>query len=129
MPGASDTRGSTAAGSCAYCLEPLNAGASVCRACGRKQPPSAETIAFRWRGFWALSATAVLVAGVGVWIWQRSERDFALSDAKLAASFCHPLTRAEEAEAQVTQLHDSGMSWRDAAHSFRVLIGCDFSGQ
>lgn len=111
---------------CAWCRSPLNDGALVCHACARRQPASDAVKRFRRDGALTIAACVAIVAIAGYYFWQQSQREDAIADAKIAASFCAPNIPDAEAVKEVTDLHADGMSWSDAATSFRRLIGCYF---
>jgi hypothetical protein len=112
---------------CAYCLEPMNEGARVCRACGRKQPAPRDVVERRWRTAGLLALAVVAVAPAGYFLWQINERQPAIRGVRDAAAFCaKPGWSPDDAEASVRKMHDSGFDWAGAENVWRCLTGCGY---
>ncbi len=110
---------------CAFCREPVNAGATVCKSCGRKQPASDQTRRKR-RVAAAIAASSLCsLALIAYFIANEIKRENALADAEVAVAFCGPKDMTEAAiQNNLANLHNAGESWADAAKTFRVLIHC-----
>jgi len=107
---------------CAYCLEEMNAGASVCRTCGRKQPISQAT-----KHALIFGTVVVAVLGLGIYysvvMAQRSNKIDRL--AACAAFFGHTnIDRAAIVKHVETMSADSNLSWDDASCIEATFLGC-----
>lgn len=106
---------------CAFCLEPLNEGASVCKTCGRKQPASKETVRKRVIFATATAGTLVFVLLIVLWVSNVIEGNNAFRDATAAAAWCNLDMSPALIETQVRELHNQGNSWTDSVKIFRTL--------
>jgi hypothetical protein len=65
------------------------------------------------------------LALIAYFIANEIERENALADAKIAVAFCGPKDMTEAAtQNDLTNLHNAGESWAEAAKTFRVLLHC-----
>jgi hypothetical protein len=110
---------------CAFCLEPMNDGATACKTCGRKQPAGEQTVTWRWK----IAGVTLLALGAGValaWFLNAAaQRQQAMNDVRRAAQFCGGKNFTPEAAQKLVEVaHDGGVSWDGASHIVRVWIGC-----
>jgi hypothetical protein len=80
---------------CAYCLEEMNEGASVCRVCGRTQPRSPEQ-RLRRAYFIAVALIVAIPAGVGAYFVYDSIAEQQAIENALACYHTHGLSNYTE---------------------------------
>jgi hypothetical protein len=106
---------------CAYCRDELNAGAQVCKSCGRRQPASPEVVERRGRAImgWAaaLLATSTVALAAYAWIEQINARQNAIYFAVNRARFCNSRESDSAIAQRVTALHQTGHSWEEAMNA------------
>jgi hypothetical protein len=107
---------------CAHCLDEMNDGASVCHACGRRQPISKSTkrtLFFCTMGFAAIGLGIYIVAA-------KIERGDKINRLVLCGQF-HGAEKTIDARflrEQIDVLKASGSSWEDAYSIEAALLGC-----
>lgn len=113
---------------CAYCLEEMNEGASVCKTCGREQPPSEEQKTEK-RNFWiALGlglAIGIPLLGAMAWsVYDGSIRKAEVNRIVQCARFNgYRDIKADYIDFEFDQM-SQGRGWRTGAAVVALQHGC-----
>ncbi len=112
---------------CAFCLEPMNDGATVCKACGRKHAASSDVIGHRIGvSVVVIIAIAVLVL-VAFFSYQWIEHSNAVLQVKMTAAWCDVKISDASAEKMAELPHSLGESWSEVIKTFQSTASdCDF---
>lgn len=125
MSGQAESFGKPASVLCAYCLEPLNAGARACKACRRKQPAGAG----KWleRAAWALLLAVPLA--MALWFgsrWHEAslETEAASQIAECAQAGPDQKITPDTIRLEIDAETRPGVEWRDAARWVAARHDC-----
>jgi hypothetical protein len=115
---------------CAYCLEDMNDGATVCRVCAREQPLSAEQISKRRQTFWLIAVGSVVgVALVGLFGWMvidDLERSAAADEITKCAHFQgESFVTKDFVNSEFDEL-SNGEGWRRGEMATRIQFRCPY---
>jgi hypothetical protein len=111
---------------CAYCLEELNDGASVCRICGRRQPLN-PTERRRRNNSIALGVVALLAAGGVVYYFYDSYAEDAAIQDVLACYQFHGQKDAtfDTVKREVERSNSTNYrGWRYNLTIMNIVVGC-----
>ena len=115
---------------CAYCLEDMNEGATVCRACAREQPLPAEQISERRQRFWLIligSVVGVALVGWSGWmILDNLERSAAANEIAKCAQFRGETTVTPSFVNFEFDELSNGQGWRTGEMATRIELRCPY---
>lgn len=110
---------------CVYCREPLNEGATVCRACGRRSP---RTQAEKEKLYWIIFGLAVLICGTTAIIVSVSNTLYQdrVIDRIVFCAHAHgdSTATADFVRFELNDERQPGVSWQVAANFMLLSNGC-----
>jgi hypothetical protein len=115
---------------CAYCLEEMNEGATVCRTCAREQPLPAEQVSEQRQRFWLIVVGSVVgVALVGWFGWMTIDglqRSAAVDQITKCAQFRGETFATKEFVNMDFDELSNGQGWRTGEMATRVELHCPY---
>jgi len=104
---------------CAFCLEPINEGARVCKACTRKQPMCDAQRSLMRRMALRLGIAALVVGALALWLTNAIARTGAVDGTFAYLSYRCPALKMpkETVEIEIARQHTVGTSWKSATEA------------
>jgi hypothetical protein len=113
---------------CAYCREEMNEGATVCKTCGRQQPPTAEQQTdTRRKWFLVLLVLVFIVPLVAASAWGGYEKYERHAARDMIVQCAHTrgqgFVTADFIDGEFDEL-SNGQGWRTGANATAIEYGC-----